>query len=417
MSSTLLARLPLVGNATRPVTRPSFSLRQAANIGKNGLVKQHSSSSRLPLHFSHNGTTPSVPHVTQKLFGTHALTFHNQATRGFSSKRVPLGDFRLGLLQRQQHQQLRRYTKGNYGSSSNNPVTKRRPFRFLFKWLTVSSAVVAIPAAFVFGPAALSILAIPLGVGVIVGSALVFSGGFLFIVLPGLAIASVAAFWTMSLPAAMLFRELDQIIKRDRKGHYTTALSALGSEWTVEASRPDEYFLWTFPKDESQLDKAEIRMAIFDPNDNSGRKQRMAKLFEFVDRDSKDDILTEVSEKGQAIKLKNNSNVEYRNSSSNCDSTHNLEVRRVGDHVEIKLQDDGAKMMKQKWVSKYVELGKVVDRAASETEQMQGVTLGNQVVLVHRKASDWHWDKFSIYGHLAPRIPFDRRWIHDVADA
>ncbi|KAG0037101.1 hypothetical protein BGZ82_003170 [Podila clonocystis] len=346
------------------------------------------------------------------------MTSHlqGQAVRGFSRRAWPepsLGHRHLHL-----QQQLRRYVRN---PNNNHNGKGRRPFRFLFKWLTISSLIVAIPAAFVFGAPALGILAIPLGVGAVVGGALVFTGSLLFVVLPVLALGGAAFFWTVSMPAAMTAKELNKIIKRDKKDHYPTAVSALGPEWAVEAAREDEYFHWTFPKHENDLDNARIRMAVFDPNDESGRKQRVFKFLEFVDKDSSSSsssksqvTILKGDNDGHGQVIKSKGNFEFRNNKDGF-AVQDLEVRRDGDYIEVEFRDDGAKLMKQKWLKKYVALGKVVDRAATEIEQVQGVQLGEQVVLVRRK-TDSFWNRFSIYGDIAPRVPFDRRWIRDVTD-
>lgn len=86
------------------------------------------------------------------------------------------------------------------------------------------------------------------------------------------------------------------------------------------------------------------------------------------------------------------------------------------------MEDDGAKMMDQPWAKKYLALGQIVDRAASEMEAARpGMKLGEQVVLVHkndkrRGGDDSFWRRWSPYGDLSVRIPFDRTWVKDLSD-
>ncbi|KAF9212093.1 hypothetical protein CPC16_010488 [Podila verticillata] len=416
----------LVRAAARPtVANMSFS----RGISRLDLAKQlyhHHPQNRFtnqPLH-SRPFTLTRLPFTLTPLIKSSpapkALShLQGQAIRGFS-RRAWHGEPSPGHFQLQQ--QLRRYANKNNHYSSNG---RRRPFRFLLKWLTISSVIVAIPAVFVFGPPALSILALPLGIVAVVGGALVFTGSLLFIVLPVLAVGGAAFFWTVSLPAAMTFKELDKIIKRDKKDHYSTALSALGPEWEVEAAREDEFFHWTFPKHKYDLDRAHIRLAVLDPNDESGRKQRLIKFFGFVDKksssyssedkaESRGTLFSNFENRPGEDVIKSKGHFEFRNNGGGFE-VEDLEIRRDGDHIEVEFRDDGAKLMKQKWLKKYVALGKVVDKAAAEIEQVQGVQLGEQVVLVRRN-TDSFWNRLSIYGDIAPRIPFDRRWIHDVTD-
>ncbi|KAG0360793.1 hypothetical protein BG005_009873 [Podila minutissima] len=426
MSTALLARFVSVANAAslaRAVTRPSLaSMPFGRGTLRLDLAKQryyHQPQNRRAIQPLLSSTLSQSSLTLSKTSSAAPKAFSHlqgQAIRGFS-RRAWHGEPSLGHFQLQQ--QLRRYARNNI--NFNNNGKGRRPFRFLFKWLTISSVIVAIPAMFVFGVPALGILVIPLGVGAVVGGALVFTGSLLFVVLPVLALGGAAFFWTVSMPAAMTAKELDKIIKRDMKDHYPTAVSALGPEWGVEAAREDEYFHWTFPKHENDLDKARIRMAVFDPNDESGRKQRMFKVLEYVDKDSSSSSFSKSrvtfkgdNDNGHGQVIKSKGNFEFRNNNDGF-AVQDLEVRRDGDYIEVEFRDDGAKLMKQKWLKKYVALGKVVDRAAAEIEQIQGMQLGDQVVLVRRK-TDSFWNRFSIYGDIAPRIPFDRRWIHDVID-
>ncbi|KAF9322927.1 hypothetical protein BGZ91_003949, partial [Linnemannia elongata] len=97
------------------------------------------------------------------------------------------------------------------------------------------------------------------------------------------------------------------------------------------------------------------------------------------------------------------SHFEIRNN-SNTIAVNNLSVIRQNDHFLIEIEDDGAKLLSQKW-------GKNEMEAATP-----GLKLGNQVVLVQRRRNDSFWDKISIHGDLALRIPIDRQWVHDVTD-
>ena len=103
-----------------------------------------------------------------------------------------------------------------------------------------------------------------------------------------------------------------------------------------------------------------------------------------------------------------------------------LKIQRDGDHILVHMEEDGAKMMDQIWAKKYLALGQVVDRAASEMEAARpGMKLGEQVVLVHKNNSssngrhhndDSFWRRWSPYGDLSLRIPFDRTWVKDLSE-
>ncbi|KAF9163943.1 hypothetical protein BGX20_001149 [Mortierella sp. AD010] len=233
------------------------------------------------------------------------------------------------------------------------------------------------------------------------------------------------------MPAAVTTRDLKKVLKRARKQALsdssldpTPALTALGPGWEIQRSKPDEWFRWEFPRNEKELDKVSVRMAVFDPNDNSDRKHNSLRWMNFKDiyddndddDDDNDDNDNDKYRKG-GIKdrVKDRVNLRIRNNSKKF-SVENLLVRREDDHVVIQIEDDGAKLLNQKWAKKYLELAKLADRAATEIESTQGVKLGSQIVLVRKEGQSSFWNKFSLCGDIALRIPFDRTWVHDVTD-
>ncbi|KAG0295203.1 hypothetical protein BGZ96_012305 [Linnemannia gamsii] len=341
------------------------------------------------------------------------LGLQGHAARGFakqSSLFVRGGG--TGLRSTVLQQQTRAFSKGH--------SKRRRPFRFLWKVMVISTAVVALPAILLFGAPVASLILVPVAVGGIVGGALLLTGSLLFLVLPIVAISGATAFWFISLPASMTVRDLSQIIKRSKKDSCSTALGALGSDWEVQTARSDEWFKWTFPRTAGDLDRINIRMGVFDPNDHSERKEN---TFKWLDRlhDYDDDSDHEGSNNN-----KNNNHIKksYSSSKSHFEihnnstfAVENLSVIRQNDHFLIEIEDDGAKLLDQKWGRKFVELARIVDRAASEMEATTpGLKLGNQVVLVQRRGNNSFWDKISIHGDLALRIPIDRQWVQDVTE-
>ncbi|KAF9423463.1 hypothetical protein BGZ94_008276 [Podila epigama] len=330
-----------------------------------------------------------------------------QVIRGFSSHawRRQFVASRLGL---QSHMRSNIQHPPNFRS-----VPSRRPFPSLFKWLAISSAIITIPAMFLFGPGALIVVLFPLGIVTMLGTGLVFAGTIFFIGLPLALIAGGISLSVIGLPAATVYKDLDNIITRSHQDDYLTAISVLGTEWTVEPARPDEFFhcgssmASRIFKDGKTPDKMHIRMTVFDPTEKSIRKTRTFDQLSFG-KDKDDNMGAERDVATAKSERQHHREVEMRNNSSF--GLDNLEIRRKGDKVEITLEDDFEKMMKRPMLQKYVALGKVVDRAASEVEQMQGMQLGNQVVLV-RKKPDSIWTRMSFYGDLVPQIPFDRNWI------
>lgn len=304
-----------------------------------------------------------------------------------------------------------------------------RPRRFLFRMMVLSTVLVAVPMVMIFDAPCRTLVVVPLTVGG-AGLALMLTGRLLYIILPIFAIGGAAMFWATTMPAANTIKDLQKILQRDEMssgGRYTpTALSALGADWEVQPARSDEWFRWTFPTTvstksgskpdaASSLDKLSVRMAILDPHDQSERK---AKTMKFLDKlqDNK-----EMSSKMRRhFKEHADSHPHQRECGHMLDS---LKIQRDGDHVLVQMEDDGAKMMEQPWAKKYLTLGQIVDRAASEMEAARpGMKLGEQVVLVHKSdnrrngGEDSFWRRWSPYGNLSLRIPFDRTWVKDLSD-
>ncbi|KAF9289745.1 hypothetical protein BGZ88_007624 [Linnemannia elongata] len=304
-----------------------------------------------------------------------------------------------------------------------------RPRRFLFRMMVLSTVLVAVPMVMIFDAPCNTLVYVPLTVGG-AGLALMLTGRLLYIALPIFAIGGAAMFWATTMPAANTVKDLKKILERDEKsngnGRYApTALSALGGDWEVQPARPDEWFRWTFPTvssstskgdkpDAASLDKLSVRMAILDPHDQSERK---AKTMKFLDKfQDKQEVSSKMR---RHFKDHADSDSHHRECSRMLES---LKVQRDGDHILVQMEDDGAKMMDQPWAKKYLALGQIVDRAASEMEAARpGMKLGDQVVLVHkidkrRGAEDSFWRRWSPYGDLSVRIPFDRTWVKDLSD-
>ncbi|KAF9996148.1 hypothetical protein BGZ79_010140 [Entomortierella chlamydospora] len=342
-----------------------------------------------------------------------AQSFQRQTVRGFSHQRNSLltrnALTKPSFPQTIQRQQQRAYSGG-----------RRRPFRFVFKMMLISTALVAIPMIFVFGAPVLSLAFVPLAVGGIVGGTFLLAGGFLFFVVPIVAVGGAITLWFFAMPAAVTAKDLKKVLKRARKQASsgssldpTPALTALGPGWEIQRSKPDEWFRWEFPRNEKELDKVSVRMAVFDPNDNSDRKHNSLRWMNFKDiYDDDDDDDDDKYRKGG---MKDRVNLRIRNNSKKF-SVENMLVRREDDHMVIQIEDDGAKLLNQKWAKKYLELAKLADRAATEIESIQGVKLGSQIVLVRKEGQSSFWNKFSLCGDIALRIPFDRTWVHDVTD-
>lgn len=286
-------------------------------------------------------------------------------------------------------------------SYSRYPVPKRRPFRFTLKMMAISAILVAIPAYMIFDAPFASVILIP-----IMGGVMVMTGALLLlIVLPIVALGGTLTFLIYVMPATIASKEINKILKRERNQECVSGLGILGPDWEVQKAKPDEWFRWTFPKDEQSLDIISIRMGVFDSTDHYARKET---AHQYLDSSSDSEIIVD-SKTGES---KRSRRFEFRNSSDVL-SMDNLSIIREEGHLLIEMEQDGEKLLEEKWGKRYLELAKIVDRAASELEMTRGVDLGDQIVLV-QKHKDSFWNKFPFIGNMALRIPFSRTWIHDV---
>ncbi|KAG9065267.1 hypothetical protein KI688_002590 [Linnemannia hyalina] len=309
---------------------------------------------------------------------------------------------------------------------------RHRPRRFLFRMMVLSTVLVAVPMVMIFDAPCNTLAYVPLTVGG-AGLALMLTGRLLYVALPIFAIGGAAMFWATTMPAANTIKDLKKILERNEmsngNGRYApTALSALGGDWEVQPARPDEWFRWTFPTvssstskgvkpDAASLDKLSVRMAILDPHDQSEHK---AKTMKFLDK------LQDKKERSSKMRRHFKDHADSDSMNPHHRECHrmleSLKVQRDGDHILVQMEDDGAKMMDQPWAKKYLALGQIVDRAASEMEAGRpGMKLGEQVVLVHkndkrRSGEDSFWRRWSPYGDLSIRIPFDRTWVNDLSE-
>ncbi|KAG0307615.1 hypothetical protein BGZ98_010278 [Dissophora globulifera] len=383
------------------------------NLDKAFSQHQHSG-------FTFNSLTslPSSPAAAAAKTGVSI--FQRQSIRAFSQRaNLFTGHTTIrSLLSRSrvlQQQQIRYYAQ--------YPVAKRRPIRFFFKVMTIGAALVALPAMFVFGPGAIGIVLVPIAIGSIFGGMLLLTGGMIFLVFPVIAIGGALTFWLYAMPAAATAKDLKKILKRAQQSVNggSSALSALGLDWEIERARPDEWFRWEFPLKPNEQDRISIRMAVFDPNDHSARKQQTMRWLDNVKKFGDDDSKSQEVEKkngdvDRRTKRTSSGNFQIMNNSKNM-SIENLSIERDNDHVLIRIEDDGAKLLNQAWGKNYLELAKIVDRAASELEAADsGLDLGEQVVLVHKDKGESFWNKFSLVGDIALRVPFSRTWVHDVTD-
>ncbi|KAF9286561.1 hypothetical protein BGZ68_002804 [Mortierella alpina] len=304
---------------------------------------------------------------------------------------------------------------GHRGYHYHHHIRRRRPARFLFRMMVLSTVLVAVPAVMIFDAPSKTLALVPLTVAG-VGGALMLTGRLLYVALPIMAVGGAAVFWCTTMPAANTVKDLKKILDRDAKGgrYNSSALSALGSNWEIQSAKNDEWFRWTFPEmgDPKSLDKVDIRMAVFDPNDHSDRKYRVMK---FLDKlHDEDDV------EGRKRRFKQcNKNKRMGDDKSCSVEVEDFELKRDGDHLTVHLEVDGEEMMNQKWAKKYLALGQIVDRAAKEIEAAHpGMRLGDQVVLVHKKNTDNDscWSRWSPYGDLSLRIPFDRTWVNDLSE-
>ncbi|KAG0001216.1 hypothetical protein BGZ79_004936 [Entomortierella chlamydospora] len=407
-------------NASTP-----FSLRDgtiAARYNINQFGQQHQpQASRF---FSSNTSRPSINTSTASPFAkagsaTSSPFIQGQAIRGFSK--------RAWRDHEAAHQAAREYWHGAHAHAENSGrhirehwvrcggfrgfhhhhhhrmMRGRRPVRFLFRMMLLSTVLIAVPAVVVFDAPCKTLAYVPLTVfGA--GAALMLTGRILFIALPVVAVGGAVAFWMTVMPSANTAKDLKKLLKRDAKSsQYSTATSILGSDWEIQKAQPNEWFRWTFPErgDKKQLDKIDVRMTVFDPKDQSDLKE---KSLEFMDKFKGFDGKEKRCRKGRF--------------GDDCHIPENLVVKRDGDQFLIQMEDDGEKLMGQKAAKKYLALGRLVDRAAKEMENAHpGLNLGEQVVLVHKnKREDSFWSRWSPYGDLALRIPFNRTWVNDLRD-
>ncbi|KAF9936202.1 hypothetical protein BGZ67_002598 [Mortierella alpina] len=395
MAPIILTRLPGVVVCTAKVQNP------LASIG---------SLSRTFSHLRQQQQWKSLPTPFHSTLNTAATAFRSQPSRGIFTKGTPhpsLMPLHTRMTARSAiQQQLRPYASHQTGPK------RRRPFRFLFKVMAVSAALVAAPAVLIFGAPVASLIFVPIAVGGLVGGIFLLTGGLLVLVLPIVTIGGAITLGAIFMPAMSVVGDLNKILKRasdqTTDGH-TRALTALGPEWEIQpANAGEEWFRWTFPANKLALDKVSVRLAVFDPQDMSGRKQNAFRFLDKVSEGGQD-------KDGESSVIKKSGRFEVRNNSS-AFSVQNMSVRRERDHLLIEMEDDGAKLLDQKWGRRYLELAQIVDRAASELEAEQlGLQLGDQVVLVKKDRNSF-WSKFSPYGNLNVRVPFSRIWVHDVAD-
>ncbi|KAF9571101.1 hypothetical protein EC968_001020 [Mortierella alpina] len=348
-----------------------------------------------------------LPTPSQDALKTAAIGFRGPSSRGiltngtrhFSGMPLHTRTTTRSAIQ----QQLRSY-------SSNQTVPKRRrPFRFLFKVMAVSGALVAVPAVLIFGAPVASLVLVPIAVGGLVGGLFLLTGGLLVLVLPIVTIGGAITMGTIFMPAMSILKDLNKILKR-ADGH-TSAMTALSPEWEIQpANASEEWFRWTFPANEQMLDQVSVRMAVFDTQDKSERKQNALRFLSKVSESDQD-----IDGENTGVTIKKSGRFEVRNN-SNTFSIQNMSVRRERDHLLIEMEDNGAKLLDQKWGKRYLELAQIVDKAASELEAAQhGLKLGDQVVLVKKDPHSF-WSRFSLYGNLNVRVPFSRTWVHDVVD-
>ncbi|KAF9433126.1 hypothetical protein BGZ76_009850 [Entomortierella beljakovae] len=288
-----------------------------------------------------------------------------------------------------------------YHHHHHRHMRRRGPKRFLWRMMVLSTVFVAAPAvAFCDAPYKTLVL-VPLTVfGV--GAALMLTGKLMFVVLPVVAAGGAIAFWVTVMPSASTANDLKKILKRqERSGQFETATNILGPNWEIQTAKSNEWFRWAFPEqgDKKQLDKVDIRMTVFNPNDHSDRKERSLELLDRFKLDRMDEI-----------KSKCKKHPDY-------DIPNSLKIKRDGDQFLIQLEEDGEKLMGQTMAKKYLALGRVVDKAAKEMEAAQpGLKLGDQVVLVHKNNRDSFWSCWSPYGDLSLRIPFNRTWVNDLSE-
>ncbi|KAG0243987.1 hypothetical protein BGX31_010022 [Mortierella sp. GBA43] len=305
---------------------------------------------------------------------------------------------------------------GRYGSSRGfhhhyHHMHRRRPMRLVFRMAVLSTLLVAVPAVIVFDAPNDTLVKVPLGVfGA--GVALVLAGRLVFIALPVLAVGGAVMFWTTCTPAIGMVKDVKKLLKREEKAdRYTTALGVLGSEWEIQKAQPNEWFHWTFPErgDKKQLDKIDIRMSVFDTKDHRYSKKKALEL------------LDSCESMGSMVDVMEN-NCKYskdKDKNDICGILKSLKIKHDDTQVVIQMEEDGEKVMEQKFAKKYLALGRIVDRAAKEMEATHpGLNLGEQVVLVHknRDLKDSWGGQWSPSSGLTLRIPFNRTWVNDLSE-
>ncbi|KAI1292408.1 hypothetical protein EDD11_008784 [Mortierella claussenii] len=435
ISTTPISRLVSVANATKMVRAlPKRTFTSFGSASKLSSARQEAFASRSHLHqfvsqkespFSRLfSTSPfaAKPNTTSSFFSKNAAAesfspiFQTQPLRGFS-RRAWRDDHEAmykaaheywrggaGVHQGGHHGRGKEWRVSRchgfrgYHDSPHFMPRRHRSRRFLFRAAVLSTVLVAVPAVVVFDAPYRTLAFVPLTV-LGVGGVLMLTGRLLYIALPVVAIGGATAFWVTVMPAANTAKDLKKILKRDKNSdRYTTALSTLGTDWEIQAAQSNEWFRWTFPErsDKKQLDKVDISMSVFDPNDHSDRK---AKVMQMIDKMQK--------------------RMSSEKDKPGCNVPQSLTVKRQGAQISIHMEEDGEKIMEQKMAKKYLALGRIVVKAAKEMEAAQpGLNLGEQLVLVHKKKNrdESSWGSWSPYGDLSLRIPFNRTWVNDLQD-
>ncbi|KAF9582374.1 hypothetical protein BGW38_000288 [Lunasporangiospora selenospora] len=396
-----------------------------------GIWTSNTTASRtLMLRLANQGATPFSTGSSQSfgaVFSSLRLQQSSNFSRAFTTvSRRPTRPLavvstsgRLALRKHIFFSQLR--ANSSYRDPQN--VGRRRPFRFLIKTALVTTALVSIPAILIFGTPAAAIVIVPLVIGGIAGGSLLLAGGLLFFFVPIIVTGGALVLGTFSLPAALALNDLEKILRRDKNGVHSTALTTLGSEWEIQSSRPDEWFRWTFPKESGAMDKASIRMAVFDGQDDKGHKMITAQLLDRINNESGSELerADNDEENVRTGTTKSNHfwdgsvNISNKSNDSSWLSIDDLSIKHEQNHFLIQMEDYGDKLLEQKWAKKYLQLGQIVDRAATEIETTTSTELGEQVVLVRKKKRSI-WATFSWYGDIMLRVPFDRTWIRDVSE-
>ncbi|KAF9575805.1 hypothetical protein EC968_001593 [Mortierella alpina] len=418
-------------SSKQPVAASPLSHHQEAVAARFKLGGQQPLSSRFFSSSSATSARPSLATPASSPFAKPHKTatspfVQGQAVRGFSRKawraeheahfqaaREALHSHTSMMNDHHKHMHDAWRRCGHRGYHFHHHMRRRRPARFLFRMMVLSTVLVAVPAVMIFDAPSKTLALVPLTVAG-VGGALMLTGRLLYVALPIMAVGGAAVFWCTTMPAANTVKDLKKILERDAKGgrYNSTALSALGSNWEIQSAKNDEWFRWTFPEmgDSKSLDKVDIRMAVFDPNDHSDRKYKAMK---FLDK-----LYDEDDVEGRRRRLKHCKMNKRGGDDQSC-SIEAFDLKREGEHLTVHMEVDGETLMDQKWAKKYLALGQIVDRAAKEIEAAHpGMRLGDQVVLVHKKNTDNDscWSRWSPYGDLSLRIPFDRTWVNDLSE-